>query len=464
MQDRNGRGAVEGGTENSGKKALVNVLDVSKSFERTRVLTEVSMEIQSGSIHGLVGKNGSGKTTLIKILAGILKPDPGGIIRVHHDMDFEDRAAATGSGLLKCRFVHQGLGLIEELSAVENMALAARYCTRGLGRIDWKAQRRQAAHQVASMNTSLNLDCPVARLRPAERTVVAIASALQGSTGHRTLLVLDEPTTAFSGPEVEQLFRILFGLRDQGVGVLYVSHHLREVTDLADRVTVLRGGEVVVTAPVDQFRGDRGHERLVEAIVGSPAVGDSQIGMTSEPIAGSVSNSERLGVTSPRPPILRLVDVGAKETKGLTLEVCAGEIVGIAGLDGSGRGEVSKLIAGTLHHKSGQILLDGNRVSRMTSKVGRRLGVGVVPADRQLDGRIDQFSGGENLTLGNLGMLGFRTRIPPKKEAAIFNVWSERLNIVPANSNLAMPSFSGGNQQKIIVLACSGSRATVAVP
>ena len=243
---------------------MLRIEQLSKTFPGQVALADVSLDVEAGEVHALVGQNGSGKSTLIKVLAGYHQPDPDGA-RAWVDgspLTLGDGAAAAAAGI---RFVHQDLGLVGSMSAAENLALTAGYLTGRGGRIRWRQEVTRAREALAGMGlTDVDVKAPVLTLPPAQRTAVAIARALVGWENGATLLVLDEPTATLPGDDVERLFAVIHRLKQRGLSILYVSHHLDEVFELADRVTVLRDGQRVTTVPV----GELDHMALVELIVG----------------------------------------------------------------------------------------------------------------------------------------------------------------------------------------------------
>ncbi len=230
---------------------VLSVSGLSKTFPGVKALDDIDIEIQAGEIHALVGQNGSGKSTLIKVLAGVFEADSGATAFVRGArLNVGNPQSAHDCGL---RFVHQDLGLIPNLSAVDNLAMGFGYATGGMGRIRWKAQRERARQALARVVEDFPLHTDVSKLTVFEKTALAIARALQDWDEHGALLVLDEPTAAMPRQQVEHLFSLLRRIRDRGMSVMLVTHHLEEVFAIADRVTIFKDGTRVSTKAVSEL-------------------------------------------------------------------------------------------------------------------------------------------------------------------------------------------------------------------
>jgi ABC-type sugar transport system ATPase subunit len=406
---------------------------VSKTFPGTKALTDVDFDILPGEIHALVGANGSGKSTLIKILAGYHKPDEGAVARFngntftlgHRDADESDHL----------RFVHQDLGLILELNAIDNLALTAGFKTAPGGRIDWRAQRRETREMLARLGVSLDVDAPLSEATPVQRTIVAIAAALTGWESGRGLLVLDEPTAVLPHAEVEHLLEIVREVQRLGASIVYVSHRLDEIFKIADRVTVLRDGRKAGTYNV----ADLDQQKLTELMVG-----------------GRVEANFRLE----RPPVeegepaLSVRGVTGTMLKEFSCEVRRGEILGVAGLAGSGAEEVSYLLAGVRPtSQAGGEVREGDGDWRDASRL-RRIAVPLVPADRSGEGVIADFSVSENLSLAVLERFRRAGRLMRGRERRLVDDWIGQLEIKVPTPASPITTLSGGNQQKVVMGRC----------
>jgi ribose transport system ATP-binding protein len=310
-------------TASDGSAALVPAVDIvglSKTFPGQLALVDVSMEVLPAEIHALLGQNGSGKSTLIKVLAGIYTPDPGATIQVYGET--LPPGLPREARRLGLNFVHQNLGIIGDLTAVENIALGFGYRRHAGPFIDWKAQRAKTERLLAKLAVEIDIDCPVSILRPVDRTAVAIARALDDDDGGRRILVLDEPTAALPPHEVELLFSLVRQAQSSGTSVIYVSHRLNEIFELADRATVLRDGVSLGTLAVS----DLDHASLAQMIVGEALK------------VPAVERASRRAAPRPSEEVaLQVEDLVTLRLDGVSFSVGVGEVVGVAGLTGSGR-------------------------------------------------------------------------------------------------------------------------------
>ena len=378
-----------------------------------------------------MGQNGSGKSTLIKLLAAYHSADPG----AHAELDgvpFEvGRSVPDG-----LRFVHQDLGLILELSAQDNLALHGGFA-RGLGgRVLWRQQEIETRRVLAAFDVDLDIHRPLAAATPVQRTVVAIAAALQGWEGGG-VLVLDEPTAVLPHEEVERLFEVVAEVRRRGMSVLYVSHRMDEIFEIADRVTVLRGGRRVGTYDVSTLDS----RTLAGTMVGDDIDPDFRASVVDQ---------------VDQPVTLQARGIHGKWLRGVDLEARAGEILGIAGLAGAGALELPYVLAGKsdAHAQGRDPAPQPSPRTGTTSRAPTRLEIPLVPADRQTEAVVAEFSVGENISLSALRALGRRGRLRAKDEAALVESWSTRLGVLSAGPSAPISTLSGGNQQKVILARC----------
>ncbi len=401
---------------------------LSMAFGGQQVLHAASLTVDAGEVHALVGHNGSGKSTLVKILAGVYTPLPSAEIAVGgRTIAAGDPQASYAAGL---RFVHQDLGLVDTLDVVDNVLFGTSYPLRRGGRIDWSAARRAVSEILEQLGYRVNVRAPVARLSVADRTGVALARALYAPRGRASLVVLDETTAALAAAGVDHLFDAVRRLTDLGLGVLYISHRLDEVFAIADRTTVLRDGRVVAVERV----GDLDEDRLIELIVGRGL---------DRPAAARAPEATR-------PAALTVRGLSAGGVRRADFDLGAGEILGIAGLDGSGRDSVAPALFGAIPRR-GVVRVGGRPVAAGRPDLAIRAGIGLLPADRLRNGLFGRLSGAANLTVSDLPT---RVRFGPldrSRERAIATDWFERLDVRPRDPALPVQSLSGGNQQKVLL-------------
>ncbi len=408
---------------------LVRIEHLSKTFPGQRALDDVSFEIGHDEIHALVGENGSGKSTLIKTLSGFHHPDPGSEIEIDGERFVEGSAAdARRHGL---RFVHQDLGLIGELTAAENVGLTSGFSLKAPARIAWAEQRRHTRELLARIGVEFDVDRPVAELRAVERSALAIARAIDDSHGTISLLVLDEPSAALPPAECEALFRVVREVVAKGVSVLYVSHRLDEILNLASRVTVLRDGAYQGTFPTATMDRDR----LAELIVGQQVE-------VSAPVAAPAARSGA---------VLSVRGLRCEPLAGIDFEVFPGEVMGVAGLSGSGREVLAAAVCGAVPAEMELTVGDESRGGPMDPLSAERLGLALVLPNRHPDAAITNFTIGENITLGRLPEFARGGRVRRRREREAVMEWIRRLDIRPADPDRLYGLLSGGNQQKVLL-------------
>jgi ribose transport system ATP-binding protein len=401
---------------------------LSKTFPGQAALVDVDLSVAVGEVHALVGQNGSGKSTLIKVLAGYHQPDPGAYGWANDQpLTLGDGVAATAAGI---RFVHQDLGLVAGINTIENLALTNGYETGRGARIHWRSEARRAAEAMKALGfADFSIKEPVATLAPAQRTAVAIARAIVGWQDGASLLVLDEPTASLAADDKARLFEVVKTLKARGVSILYVSHHLDEVFELADRVTVLRDAHKIATVPVSELN----HDSLISLIVGRSVQ------------LGSVSDTAATGE-----PIVTVHGLAGGNLHRLDVTIRPGEIVGLAGIMGSGRENAIGLIAGQMPRDGGDVMVDGADIPNYAPSVAKERGVAIVPADRSVRGTIAPFSVRENMTASDVGRFFTGGRLRYKAELAETKTWVDRLSIRLSGTEAPIVSLSGGNQQKVM--------------
>ncbi|MCW2934927.1 MAG: mglA 1 [Actinomycetia bacterium] len=424
-------------------EVLLSASGVSKTFGEQRALDQVALEIRRGEVHALVGENGSGKSTLIKILAGYYLPDPGSVITVGGQQ--LPPGSPAESSRLGLRFVHQHLALVPEMSTADNIGLVAGYATGVAGRIRVEAQRRRAAELLDRIGVSVDLDVPVGELRPVERSSVAIARALDSTDGEIKLLVLDEPTAALPPTEVKALFRVVRDIAARGVSVLYVSHRLDEILALASVVSVLRDGRHQGTFPV----AGMSRERIVEHILGEASHAAPAAAVTAQAKSRAAALSVR--------------DLRTRYLDGLALEIARGEIVGVAGLDGSGRDEVASALGGAIRAEGTVTDAQGQRVAKLTARLARKHGIVLVLPNWHPGAGVREFDVRENVSLATLGQFSSLGAVRRARERQDVLEWLSTVDVRPRDPAKRYSLLSGGNQQKVIIARWLATRPSVLV-
>lgn len=407
---------------------VLDVRRVSKTFDGQAVLREASLKIMPGEIHALVGQNGSGKSTLIKILSGFHTADDGSEAFVKGQaLELGSAVAARDAGL---RFVHQDLGVVGELTATENVLLGEAYPKGLAGRIRWRDAHALAAERLQRLGLDIDPREIVSELAPAVRAGVAIARATSRWGAESSVLVLDEPTAFLSGSDVATVFEVVRRISSSGQAVMVVTHHLEEVLGLSDVVTVLRDGRVVASEPTRGLDA----EILTRLIVGQEI-----------PRASRKRESIDRGEY-----VLRATGLRGRTVADFSINVGAGEIVGIAGHNGSGREAVAALIGGREPRVAGQVVVDGAEVRSGEPRAAIAAGIALVPGERTLGIFADQ-NLRQNLTVAAHRRHVIAGRISVRRERSEAQEWIDALGIVTRGPDAPIRTLSGGNQQKVLI-------------
>jgi ribose transport system ATP-binding protein len=407
--------------------AALRIEGLSKVFEGQRALADVDLEVAPGEIHALLGQNGCGKSTLIKVLAGYHRPEPGAVCTLFGEPLALHGAPPPASAPI--RFVHQDLGLIGDLGAVDNLALTSGY--RGHW---WVGEQREATathDYLRQYGIEIDVTVPVGTLSVATQAMLAILRAIKDVPAERLVLVVDEATAALPHEEIEIVFELLRELRRRGGSVLYVTHRLSEVLEIADRVTVLRDGRKVETRPVDGLD----HDDLVRLIVGRP-----------------VESFYATGTRHRENVVLEVERISGGSCREVSLDVHRGEVVGVTGLVGSGYESLLRLVFGGEEREAGTVRVGGEAVEPATPWNSIRAGLAFAPGDRKRLSAIPSWSLAENITLpklpsgsGPLPWLGDRGE---RRDA---QAWIDQLAVEPRDPALPLSSLSGGNQQRVVI-------------
>ncbi len=398
---------------------------MSKRYGPTLALDDLTLTIAPGEIRGLVGENGAGKSSLIKAVAGAMVPDTGTVTIAGRRLTTPIPAVARRLGV---SVLFQERQIAPDLTVAENVLLGA--LPRGpLGAVDWRKAYRIAAAELERVGIDLDPRVPAGRLTPAEQQSIEIARAISRDA---RVLIMDEPTAALSGTESDRLFALLRSARERGVAVLYVSHHLAEIFELVDSVTVMRDGRVVGTQPI----GTVDLDQLVEMMFGRSLDGEVA-DLDDAPADGEVLvHAEDLTVGN----VLR----------GVSLDVRAGEIVAVTGGVGSGRRELARCLAGVQRPDRG-IVRVGRGLRRIRSPRGAaRAGVAFVPEDRKREGVFLELDLTENINVATEA-LRRSPAIRPRRRRAVGDRWIERLGVRAPSASVSAGALSGGNQQKVIL-------------
>ncbi|MFC3075505.1 sugar ABC transporter ATP-binding protein [Shinella pollutisoli] len=403
------------------RREILVARGVTKSFPGVLALDNVDFDVRSGEVTALLGENGAGKSTLIKLMAGFYTPDRGEItvdgVPLH-----ADPAAAHRIGVAT---IHQDAHLVPAMSVAENIMLG-----RWPGRYGWLSMRRQkekARAAVARVAPHLNIATPAGRLSPADQQLVEIARAISEDS---KILVMDEPTTSLSPPEIERLFRVVEDLKANGLGIVFVSHWLEEVFAISDRVTVLRDGRLVGTKPI----GELDHDKVIRMMVGREVRETEHKPRPIGDVVMRVSNLTREG----------LLD-------DISFEVRAGEIVGMAGLVGAGRSETASCVFGIDPYDSGTVEIAGRRVRPNDPKAAIDAGIGLVPEDRRRQALVGLMSVRSNMTLSLFDQISRHGFLSSALEEEIAAREIRSLAVKTPSSKVRVSTLSGGNQQKVVL-------------
>jgi ribose transport system ATP-binding protein len=423
--------------------------DISKIFGATQALTDVDLVVEHGEVLALLGENGCGKSTLVKVLAGVHVPEPGGRLVVDGTDVPLPMPTGTSSDMGLC-FVHQDLGLARPLTVLENLlggALDGRASSRW--RIRWRREARNAAAMLQSYGVSVDPWAVVDRLPPVDQALVAIARAAEQLTQYRertgatsSVLVLDEPTVFLPEEEVSFLFELIRTVVARGSSVVFISHDLPAVREIADRVTVLRDGRVVASASMSEVTD----EQIVELIVG-PAVSPATTFGHEDGAAAQRTFDRTPGAG------LQVQGLSGGRLTDLDLQVAPGEVVGLAGLLGSGAEDAPYLLFGARPAAAGELTVRGRTVSvpRQHPAQAVDMGLALIPADRRRDAIAPEVSVAENMML--LVVPRFRRRgvLQNRRLRSTADERAEAMDVRPRRTSVPVGTLSGGNAQKVVL-------------
>ncbi|MCS6835401.1 MAG: sugar ABC transporter ATP-binding protein [Anaerolineae bacterium] len=403
-------------------QALISFEHISKQFPGVRALDDVSFEVQAGQVHVLMGENGAGKSTLMKILAGVYQPDSGIIRLAGQPISLHDPLSAAAQDIA---MIYQELTVLDNLDVGRNIMLGQEPSRGGL--VNWKALYMQAQAIVDELELGLDVRTPLSRLSLAERQMVEIARAVRRQP---RIIVMDEPTSSLGKHEEEVLFALIGRLKARGAAILYISHRMDEVFRLADTITVLRDGAHITTEPAAHFT----RERLIELMVGRKV---EAVERQARPRGAVVLEAREL--------------VSGRLLRGVTLQLAAGEVLGVAGLAGSGQTELARVLFGVRQPQSGSLWLDGRQVRFRSPQEAIAHGVAYVPEDRKSLGLVLMMGVQANMSLAALTRYQRHGLIDFARLRQLVADWTQRLNIKASVQQESVELLSGGNQQKVVL-------------
>ncbi len=417
--------------------ALLDMTGITKSFPGVRALDRVEFAVEKGEVVGLLGENGAGKSTLMKILAGVYHADAGEIVWEGRKVAFRTIQEAQQAGI---SLIFQELNNCPNLKPVDNLFLG-RELYRRAGFLDYPAMRKRARELFDHLGVQVDLDLEVRRFSTAVQQMIEIGKALLTNV---KLLVMDEPTSSLSDKETDRLFRVIRELKAGGTSVVFISHKLNEVFQITDRIVVLRDGKNA--GGLDSRQGTI--DQLISLMVGRDL--------------GSFASEHRS--TAPGAEVLRVEGLSGGKVHEVSVSLRKGEILGVAGLIGSGRTEMARLLLGADRKTAGRVFLDGREVHIRSPRDAVAAGMGFVPEDRKVQALVLPMSVRENLTMAIHGAVKrFRAFLSRRKENAVTDEFTAALRIKLASREQAVNNLSGGNQQKVVIAKWLATRPRILI-
>ncbi|SMC53780.1 simple sugar transport system ATP-binding protein [Kibdelosporangium aridum] len=421
----------------AGDQLAAAARNITKRYGRTVALNEVGIEIRDGESHALVGRNGAGKSTLVSVLTGLQAADSG-------EVTFYGKPSPALSDREGWRrnvaCVYQRSTIMPALSVAENLFINR----QGKTLISWSKLRKQSAELLEPFGVDVDVTKPAAELTVEQRQLVEIARAL--SVGAK-FIILDEPTAQLDGPAIERLFERMRALQDSGITFMFISHHLEEIYEVCQTVTVFRDAKHILTAPV----ADLGRTELVDAMTGEPG-GLSVPGAADRPSIGDKSTVA-----------LNLRDLSGDSFDSINIEVRKGEVIGLAGSASSGKHQLAETVYGLRKASSGVIEVDGRKLKPGSVLDALKNGIGCVPRDRHHQGLVLGLSIAENAAMTVMDKLGPAGTVPPKQLAQVGSKAIESYDIVTSGPDQPVSDLSGGNQQKVVMARALASDPKVLV-
>ena len=406
-------------------ETILRMQGIQKHFSGVHALKGVNFELRAGEVHALMGENGAGKSTLIKVLCGIHAKDGGTIEYLGKEVNFANIGESQAAGI---SVIHQELNMMNHLTVAQNMFIGREFMKNGL--IDDAAMEAEAQRQFDKMGVKIDPAAKLGDLTVGKQQMVEITKAISRDC---KLLVLDEPTAALTLPEVEELFKIMNEMKAKGIGMIYISHRMDEITRISDRVTVMRDGEYVGTVNT----ADVSRDDIVKMMVGRVIMGDQK----------AASN-----VPEDAPVILEVKHLNAgKEVKDVSFQLRKGEILGFAGLMGAGRTEVARALYGADKKQTGEIFIDGKKVNIKTPSQAVKHGICYLSEDRKRFGLMLQKSVTENSAIASVDDFITAGIINDRKMKEVSAEKNALLRTKTPSMDQLLKNLSGGNQQKVII-------------
>ena len=415
------------------------LLGITKSFPGVRALENVDFRLNAGEVHALLGENGAGKSTLIKIMTGAVWRDSGKMLLDGVPYEIASPAEAHALGIST---VYQEVNLIPTMSVTKNLTLERQ--PRRYGFISWRQANERARERLKRLNLDIDVERPLAFYSVAIQQLIAIARSLEEDT---RVLVLDEPTASLDAREAELLFSIMRDLKARGIAIIFITHFIDQVYQVADRISVLRNGRLVGTAPTAELP----RLKLISLMLGRELERTEGVRASSATV--------RAGE-----PILNVEGMGRRRYMGtFDLQLRAGEAVGLAGLLGSGRTETCKLVFGAVHPDAGHVRFEGKPIAIRSPRQAVRLDIGFCPEDRKAEGLIPELTVRENIVLALQVKRGWLARLPRDEQEQVAQEMIKTLGIATPDADRPVNQLSGGNQQKVILARWLASKSRILI-
>jgi ribose transport system ATP-binding protein len=401
----------------------ITMQEIYKAFGTNQVLTGVDFELREGEVHALMGENGAGKSTMMNVLTGLHSLDKGKIFVDGKEMYFKNPKEAEQAGIT---FIHQELNIWPEMSVLDNMFIG-KEPKKAFGLVDSAKMKSLAEEQFARLDVSLPLDKEAGSCSVGEQQMIEIAKALLTKA---KVIIMDEPTAALTEREIQKLFEVIASLKKEGVSIVYISHRMEEIFAICDRITVMRDGKTVDTKAIPETN----FEEVVRKMVGR------------ELTDRFPKRDSKLGAT-----VFEVKNLTGKAFRDVSFSVRSGEIVGVSGLMGAGRTEIMRGIFGLDPIKSGEVLLNGKKVTIKNANQAVHLGIGFITEDRKDEGLVLDFSIKENIALPSLYSFAPKGLIQEKAEKDFVDMLIKRLTVKTESAETRVGELSGGNQQKVVI-------------